>query len=207
VLGVGSIPSVELGSGYFISQSTDVPLNGAYILSEDQTGASTRFGSSNAWDWSGGKSTLATYSTNFADNTANFSLAEQGSLVSQRLSGVCSLAGGCPTPSVARTSVGAYKIYPMAGADIFTGETVVSPGVFFTSDQAGKVVLTCPSVALQYRYWGRSTHYFNDVKIRVNTPYSCGRENQEGFSDDTMGTRPAGVLNLESVLLYRVGQI
>jgi hypothetical protein len=201
VLGVGSIPSVELGSGNYRSQSTYVPLNGAYILSEDQTGASTQFGSSrNYFDYGiGTKNTIATYSTNFAGSSANFSTAEQGSLVSQQISGVCNSSSGCTGSFGIQSSVNSYSLYPMALGDFINVDSGDALGKF-GGTAAGRSVST-GSPSTYYLRAPRNTNASNAPFV-----YDSG-----GWSVNTVSTnrgfRPAGVLNLESVLLSRGGQI
>jgi hypothetical protein len=200
VLGVGSIPSVELGSGNYKSQSTTVPVNGAYILAEDQTGASTQFGSSrNYFDYNNGKNTIATTSENFVTAQGNFSTAEQGSLVSQQLTGVCNSSGGCTGSYGVQTSVNSYKLYPLGNADYLSYTSSYQSGKFFTASSSTvdgtKVSTTSPAV-----YWLRSPHYFtNDYAIYMIA--ASGDWNVTNYVSSSGGFRPAGVLNLESVLL------
>jgi hypothetical protein len=118
VLGVGSIPSVELGGGNYKSQSTKVPENGAYILAEDQNGVVAKFGSSkNYFDYNNGKNTIATTSEDFVTAVGNFSTVEQGSLVSQQLTGVCNSSSGCTGNEGLQLSVQSYKLYPISRGD------------------------------------------------------------------------------------------
>jgi hypothetical protein len=193
VLGVGSIPSVELGSGNYRSQSTYVPLNGAYILSEDQNGVGAQFGASrNYFDYGGGtKNTIAQTSENFVTAEGNFSTAEQDSLVSQQLTGVCNSSSGCTGTRGIQTSINQYKLYPISYADFFGGTSDSTIGVF-GGPQSGRRV----STASPPDYWLRSSpdgynNYGSYVIISSGIWGSYYGTYQDGF-------RPAGVLNLES---------
>jgi hypothetical protein len=189
VLGVGSIPSVELGSGNYKSQSTKVPENGAYILAEDQDGVGAQFGSSkNYFDYgSGVKNTIATTSENFVTAAGNFSTAEQGSLVAQQLTGVCSSSSsGCTGNSGIQTSINSYKLYPPSYGDYFSGDQDSSIGKFVGTANGRKVLTSTPSWYLM-----RSPSWYADYDTRIISASGGGGGNLA--TSGSFGFRPAGV--------------
>jgi hypothetical protein len=203
VLGVGSIPSVTLGANGYQSQSTKVPENGAYILAEDQNGVESLFGSSNNYfDYgSGTKNTIAQTSENFVTAEGYFSTEEQGSLVSQQLTGVCISSSGCNGSYGVQTSINSYKLYPMSSADVYygiTGSRQLSDGYFFTKDTvAGNMTGAKVSTATPVNYWLRSP--VKDMLIYATDVFAGNGQwdiSRLDGSEGAYGFRPAGVLNL-----------
>jgi hypothetical protein len=199
VLGVGSIPSVTLGSSGYQSQSTTVPVNGAYILAEDQNGVGAQFGASrNYFDYgSGTKNTIAQTSENFVTTQGYFSTAEQGSLVSQQLTGVCSSSSsGCTGSYGVQTSINSYKFYPLSSADIISRTSSYQNGKFFnalsTEVDGARISTLDPR-----NYWTRSPDRADSGTIMS---ILNGNGNWFGDSrDHTFGFRPAGVFNLKAL--------
>jgi hypothetical protein len=186
---------VELGSGNYKSQSTTVPVNGAYILAEDQNGVGAQFGASrNYFDYNNGKNTIATTSENFVTAQGYFSAAEQGSLVSQQLTGVCNSSNGCTGSLGVQTSINSYKLYPSSWGDIVTSGVNVANGKFMTAssrtDASMRVSTTTPA-----EYWVRAVNetYNNEAEyFRASDGYWA-----DGSVAASHGFRPAGVLNLD----------
>jgi hypothetical protein len=212
VLGVGSIPSVTLGSSGYQSQSTNVPVNGAYILAEDQNGVGAQFGSSyNYFDYgSGTKNTIAQTSENFVTASGNFSITEQDSLVSQQLTGVCSSSSsGCTSNFGLQTSINTYKLYPPSSADVYartgTADSGCADGKFWTKGTStaciiqGAIVLTGASNS---KWWTRSP---SRDSARANNLYATTGQAQYPtggtYTDVNYGYsfRPAGVFHLRSL--------
>jgi hypothetical protein len=190
---------VELGSGNYKSQSTTVPVNGAYILSEDQNGVGAQFGASrNYFDYNNGKNTIATTSETFVTAVGNFSTAEQDSLVSQQLTGVCTSSSRCIGSNGLQTTFNSYRLYPMSNPDMMT-RPAGTDGKFFTASsniaEGAKVSTATPT---GYRL--RSSDDYNYVDAPLVSA-SAGTWDFEDRIEYPRGFRPAGVLNLESVLL------
>jgi hypothetical protein len=186
---------VTLGRGNFKSQSTTVPENGAYILAEDQNGVGAQFGASkNYFDYGGGtKNAIATTSENFVTAEGYFSTAEQGSLVSQQLTGVCNSSSGCTGSYGNLTSIGTYRLYPLSNADI-VNRTTQEDGEFFTSAgsvaQGAVVATTNPNTV-----WTRSNDLGNPDNNKTyagHTTASGGVWNRSVVTA-AYGFRPAGV--------------
>jgi hypothetical protein len=207
VLGVGSIPSVELGGAGYKSKSTNVPVNGAYILAEDQDGVGAQFGSNGSYfDYSGVKNTIATRSENFVTAVGNFSTAEQGSLVSQQLTGVCINSNGCASQQGTQTSVYEYKMYPISIADQSAGSGSASYG---TTGKFGRKIIASTG-AEGWSDWGTPTQSPENWWTRspsagqasggtrgVCVSYANGTPCANFWETASYGFRPAGVLNLD----------
>jgi hypothetical protein len=200
---------VELGSGNYRSQSTTVPVNGAYILAEDQNGVGAQFGSSrNYFDYgSGVKNTIATTSENFVTAQGNFSTAEQGSLVSQQLTGVCNSSSGCTGNWGMQTSVNQYKLYPTSLGDYHGYDgTTDSTGRFFGSGGGGGVQGMSTLTGLPALWWTRSnSHSYNDRSMQIRT--SDGGADYYTVHSYSYGFRPAGVLNLDQKWLNSLKEL
>jgi hypothetical protein len=218
VLGVGSISTDRLGEAQYRGDTTNVPENSVYILADDQNGVGGMFSNGpltcvdpddqtamgcDYFDYEGGKNTVAETSESFLTTPGNFLPAEQGALLPMYLNGVCTLANGCSNSRGFDISINAYKLFPMAVADVASRENVtyVRDGKFFNKapssyNSNAPVATTTPAY-----YWLRSpdeaTHYSN---YAMNIKASDGT----WYGDDTnksFGFRPAGILNLNNVLL------
>jgi hypothetical protein len=173
------------------SQSTVVPENGAYILAEDQNGVGASFGSSkNYFDFDSGKNTIATTSENFVPALGNFSTAEQDSLVSQHVPGVCISSGGCNNLG-SQTSFFPYKVYPVSGGDLFNGTGASSIGEF-GGPASGRSVSTATPAC----YWLRSS---TGVSYEAGAVVPGTGAMAAKAVYDQCGFRPAGVFHLKAL--------
>ncbi|MDR2748852.1 MAG: DUF6273 domain-containing protein [Bifidobacteriaceae bacterium] len=198
VLGVGPVASKKIGINENTSYSTSVPENGAYILSEDQTGDAVEFNISdqksiNSFDNVSTleKSNLANVYDAFLYN--NFSALDHTALISKALEGVCSLQDGCIGNSGIFLSKNEYKLFPLSFGD--TGEEENKTDItFFESNKAKSVpTLSPPNI------WLRSSNFTDAQSVKVVDSYtgnSYGR-----FANSKYGIRPAAILNLNNVLL------
>jgi hypothetical protein len=217
VLGVGDIPSVELGGDGFKGYSTAVPENSAYIVADDQDGVGGAFGAAtgtsgctgtssaskpcDTFDGQGYVSALAQKSLDYASDTSKYSAIEQNALVSTKLNGVCITLTGCEGDRGTAVSVGSYRLFPLAVADIKVRltDTSTEDGRFFNSvsNNSNAPVAT----VLPEYYWLRSpdnvttfSGYAMNIKALDGTWYGDDTDKSYGF-------RAAGLLDLNQVIL------
>jgi hypothetical protein len=184
-----------------------VPENGAFILAEDQDAVATNpITDDNAFDFNGGKGAIATRSDNFVVQQGMFSAAEQDTLLPIQLNGVCSTKGGCSGTTGIGLSMNLYRLFPLSVADIQPTPLAAANGKFLKCESASqcignKTLTTDPRI-----YWNRGPLSASDgVCANTRSDNGITADNGEAACWKTANYdhsfRPAGVLNLESVLL------
>jgi hypothetical protein len=197
VLGVGSIPMQEIGTGAWKSQSTNVPVNGVYILSEDQNGVGAAFGTANnRFDFTGGKSVIAGTSDNFVTSAGNFSTEEQAALVLQELSGVCNTSNGCTGNSGMQTTNYKYRLYPQSFGDMSYNDSQDQNAKFGSTSHTDT-----PTINIDY--WSRSPGRLDSTHPIQYRPGSHSWYSGNSYST-ALGFRPAGVFHLKTLNTYHL---